>query len=87
MLNNKKALMWGAVFGFAAPFIGLFIGLQVSPTVANIFMFPILGLSAVLGSPFGMWSPMLMFLGLAVSIVVWAFVFVLIGTSVRQVWK
>ena len=84
-MMNKKALIWGGVFGLVAPFIGMFVGLQVSPMVANILMFPILALSALLGSPFGMWNPMLMLVGLLVSIVAWAFVFVVVGMLVKRI--
>ena len=85
--NNKKALIWGGVFGLAAPFIGLFVGLQVSATVANVLMFPVLILSEVLNAPFGMWSPGLMFTGLFVSIVVWALVFAAVSALVKQIQK
>ena len=79
--------MWGGVFGLVAPFIGLFVGLQVSPMVANILMLPILALSAVLNSPFGMWSPTLMLTGLVLSVVVWALVFAIVVGLLKQVRK
>jgi ABC-type dipeptide/oligopeptide/nickel transport system permease subunit len=84
MMKNK-ALLWGGVFGLAAPFVGMFVGLQVSPMVANILMFPIVTLSVVLGQPFGAWSPMLMLAGLAVSIVFWALVFAVINTLLKRI--
>ncbi|OGG50901.1 hypothetical protein A2704_05965 [Candidatus Kaiserbacteria bacterium RIFCSPHIGHO2_01_FULL_54_36b] len=83
--NNKKALIWGGAFGLVAPFVGMFVGLQVSPVVANILMFPILGMSMVLNSPFGMWSPALMLAGLLVSIVVWAIVFAIASALLKQI--
>ena len=83
--NNKKALIWGGVFGFVAPFIGLFVGLQVSPMLANILMFPIVALSVVLNSPFGMWSPWLMLVALLLSIVIWALVFAIVGTIFKKI--
>lgn len=55
--------------------------------VANVLMFPILGMSAMLQSPFGMWSPALMLTALALSVVVWAFVFVAIDMAVKQMRK
>lgn len=85
--NNKKALIWGGVFGFAAPFIGIFIGLQVSPTIANVLMFPVLILSELLSSPFGAWSPGLMLAGLILSVVTWAVVFAVVGGLVKRIQK
>jgi hypothetical protein len=76
---NKKALVWGAMFGLIAPVVGLFVGLQISPIVANVLMFPIIGLSAVLGTPFGMWSPSLMLASVILSIAAWALAFALVG--------
>ena len=81
---NKKALLWGGVFGLIAPFVGLFVGLQISPVVANVLMFPIIGLSYVLGTPFGMWGPSLMILGIALSIVMWALVFGIVAKLLKQ---
>ena len=85
--NNKKALVWGGVFGLVAPFIGMFIGLQVSPMVANILMFPVIAMSAALNSPFGMWSPALMLTALMLSVIVWALVFVAIDMLLKQIRK
>lgn len=85
--NNKKALIWGGVFGFVAPFIGLFVGLQLSPTIANILMFPVLLLSEVLNSPFGTWSPGFMLAGLLVSMAAWALVFAAVSALVKRVQK
>lgn len=79
--------MWGGLFGLVAPFIGMFIGLQVSPMVANVLMFPIIGMSAMLQSPFGAWSPALMLAGLALSIIVWALAFLAVGVVVGQIRK
>ncbi len=76
--------MWGAVFGFLAPFIGMFVGLQISPIVADVLMFPIVGLAAVLGSPFGMWGMGLKLASLVLSIVAWAVVFMLISKLIKR---
>jgi len=85
--NNKKALVWGGVFGLVAPFIGMFIGLQVSPVVANVLMFPIIAMAAGLNSPFGMWSPALMLAALVLSVIVWALVFVAVDMLLKQIRK
>lgn len=71
---RKKALMWGGVFGLVAPFIGLFVGLQVSPMIANVLMFPIIGLAAVSGGSFGQ-NPMIFLVGIVLSIIVWSVIF------------
>ena len=88
MLNdNKKALLWGGVFGLVAPFVGVFVGLQVSPMVANVLMFPVLAMSVMLGSPFGMWSPALMLVALVLSVIVWALVFAAVDMLVKRMRK
>lgn len=87
LYNNKKALLWGGVFGLVAPFIGMFIGLQVSPMVANVLMFPVIGMSAMLQRPFGMWSPALMLTAVALSIIVWALVFLAISLFFKRIRK
>jgi len=88
MLNdNKKALLWGGVFGLVAPFVGVFVGLQVSPMVANVLMFPVLAMSVMLGSPFGMWSPALMLVALVLSVIVWALVFLAVKMVLGQMRK
>ena len=79
--------MWGGVFGLVAPFIGMFIGLQVSPMVANILMFPVIAMSAALNSRFGMWSPALMLAALVLSVIVWALVFVAVDMLLKQIRK
>jgi hypothetical protein len=84
MMKQKKALLWGALFGLIAPFVGLVVGLQVSPTIANIVMFPIIALAAVLKSPFGMWSTELKIGGLVLSIVVWALLFAAVSRLLRR---
>ena len=85
--NNKKALMWGGVFGLVAPFVGMFVGLQVSPMVANVLMFPIIAMAAGLNSPFGMWSPALMLAALVLSVIVWALVFAAVDMLVKRMRK
>lgn len=48
-----KILVFGFIFGIITPFISIFIGLQLSPTLANILMFPILILGYFFEEPFG----------------------------------
>lgn len=52
----SKSLSIGAIFGFSAPLLGMFVGLQVSPLLANILMLPIVPVSYFLGKPIGMLS-------------------------------
>jgi len=79
--------VWGGVFGLVAPFVGMFVGLQVSPMVANVLMFPVIAMAAVLNSPFGMWSPALMLAALVLSVIAWALVFAAVGTLLKQMRK
>lgn len=80
---SKKALIWGGVFGLVAPFIGLFVGLQVSPMLANILMFPIIGLAAVSGGWFGQ-NPSIFLVGIVLSVVVWALVFGIVAKFLKR---
>ena len=80
---NKKALIWGGVFGLVAPFIGLFVGLQVSPMLANILMFPIIGLAAVSGGSFGQ-NPAILLVGVVLSVVVWALIFGIVAKFLKR---
>lgn len=76
---NRKALALGGIFGLIAPFVGIFMGLQVSVILGNILALPVIGLVYVTGTPFGMWSPALMIAAVVLSIVLWALIFALIA--------
>ena len=78
MSSHLKAHIWGAVFGLFAPIVGLFIGLQISPIVADILMWPVLLLARIVGTPFGSWGWGLISTGLIVSILLWSMVFALV---------
>ncbi len=77
------------LFGLLAPFIGLFVGLQISPLLANVLMFPFIIVSALTGTPTG--TPIgemsgLLFTSLVlISGVAWA-VLLSIPTYIRAVW-
>jgi phosphotransferase system glucose/maltose/N-acetylglucosamine-specific IIC component len=67
-----KPLLYKFLIGLILPFLGLFVGLQVSPWLANILMFPIIAVSALMDLPLGempswMWVGMLLLSG-----IVWA---------------
>ena len=68
----SKPLVYKFAFGLIAPFIGLFVGLQVSPLLANILMFPIIAVSAVTDVPIGEMSGLLWAGMVLLSGVVWA---------------
>ena len=48
-----KTALWGFLFGLLMLFFGLFIGLQVSPSIANIMLLPMILLSKLTGIVFG----------------------------------
>ena len=50
---SRKHLIYKCLFGLAAPFIGLFAGLQVSPLLGNVLMFPFIAVSALTDIPIG----------------------------------
>lgn len=72
---SLKPALYGFAFGVFAPVAGLFIGLQVSPLLANILMFPIIAVSALTGTPLGEMSGLMIALMIGLSGVVWALVF------------
>lgn len=72
---NKKALIGGAVFGLVAPFVGIFIGLQISTVLGNVLAFPVVGLAYLTGEPFGIWGSGMMIFAVALSIALWAIIF------------
>ncbi len=80
---SKKALIWGGVSGLVAPVVGLFVGLQVSPMLANVLMFPIIGLAAVSGGSFGQ-NPSVFLVGIVLSVVVWALVFGIVAKLLKR---
>lgn len=81
---NKKWLIIGGVFGLFAPFIGIFIGLQVSVIFGNFLAFPIIALAFITGKPFGTWSAGFMIFAVVLSVVVWALVFGLAQMALRK---
>ena len=79
VVMSKKALIIGGVFGLISPFIGIFMGLQVSTILGNIFAFPVIGLAYATGQPFGMWHPTLMVVAVILSVIVWALIFAVVA--------
>lgn len=81
---SKKALVWGGLFGLVAPFIGMFLGLQVSAIAGNILTFPLVGLSYVTGQPLGAWGAGLKVVALLSSVLVWAVIFGIAGKLIKR---
>ena len=73
--TNKRNFIKGAIFGLLAPFIGMFVGLQVAPFLGTILMFPFAIISKIIGQPLGEFSTIVMILSIVLSIVLWGFIF------------
>ncbi len=72
---TKKPLLAGCLFGLLAPPVGLFIGLQVSPAMANVLMFPVIIVGVFLDTPLGDMSAGLWVGMVVLSGIVWALLF------------
>lgn len=48
-----KVFSIGFCFGLLLPVLGLFVGLQISPNLADLMMFPVRQLTALANQPFG----------------------------------
>lgn len=68
---RKRVYVLGIVLGLLAPIVGVFLGLQVSTFLSNVFAFPIIAVAMITGTPFGMWSPFFWVVGFVLSIIVW----------------
>jgi len=89
MLKNPYVI--GAIFGFLAPFVGLFIGLQISPVLGTLLLAPVISLGDILETPVGDMSDSIKILALWVSIAFWSLflgtIFSIIGTLKRRFSK
>ena len=70
-----KPALWGFLFGLLMPIFGLFVGLQISPTLANIMLFPMVLLSDLTGIVFGKASGLQRILFIFFSGATWSLVF------------
>ena len=70
-----KPALWGFPFGLLMPIFGLFVGLQISPTLANIMLFPLVLLSDLTGIVFGKASGLQRILFILFSGATWSLVF------------
>lgn len=83
----KKTIIAGAVFGLIAPFVGIFIGLQVLPLFGTFLILPFVSLVLLTGIPIGNMGTALFVVGMVLSVIFWAVVFSGIGKLVRIVNK
>ncbi len=81
---QAKPLAAGFLFGLLAPLLGLFIGLQLSPLLANILMFPIIMVSVAVDVPLGEMSGWLWAALMILSGFVWAAVFGTLSLLVQK---
>jgi len=77
--KDNRNFKWGAFFGVIAPFLGLFVGLQIVPFLGTILLFPSVLISKVSGQPLGDFSTSLMVFSFILSIIAWGGIFVLMG--------
>ena len=68
---NTKLYLVGIVLGLIVPYIGIFVGLQVSSLLGTIFAFPIIVVAKVSGTPLGMFHPLEWCIAVLLSIFVW----------------
>ncbi len=68
-LGNIITLVIGIVAGVVMPVIGLFIGLQVSPSLGTVLVAPYIGVATLFDTYVGSMSGFARLLGLALSIV------------------
>ena len=75
---KNKSLIIGGIFELIAPFVGIFLGLQVSPLLGNIFAFPFIIISYISGQSLGNWSYILFLIATILSIIIWSLIFYLL---------
>lgn len=78
-----KATFWGFLVGLLMPVFGLFIGLQVSPLLANIMLSPLVLLSELTGIVFGNASGLQQIMFVLFSGVSWALLFFVINRLIN----
>ncbi|MES0868414.1 hypothetical protein [Pseudovibrio sp. SCP19] len=74
----------GALFGIIAVPLGFFVGLQVSPVLANILLLPFIIVSWSSGIPLGDMSALLLVWSTVLSVAFWATVFGLVGFGIKK---
>ncbi|MFS8181321.1 hypothetical protein ACMG4P_07115 [Pseudovibrio denitrificans] len=74
----------GALFGIIVVPLGFFVGLQVSPVLANILLLPFIAVSWSSGIPLGDMSVLLLVWSTVLSVAFWATVFGLVGFGIKK---
>lgn len=83
---RSRHVIIGFLFGLAAPFLGLFAGLQISVALGNVLMIPFIVVSTATGTPFGEMPGWLWALLTLVSGCLWAVVFA-VATRFVTKWR
>lgn len=81
---RKRVYILGILLGLLSPVIGIFLGLQVSTTLGNMFAFPVIALVFLTGSPFGEWHLGLTLAAAVLSIVIWTGIFAALDRLLRR---
>ena len=81
--NYPRAATAGFVFGLISPLVGIFLGLQVSPTLGTVFAFPLIAAGWLVGEPFGHLSTLARVATLLVSGFVWRALFIWAAAAFR----
>lgn len=77
-------ITFGAAFGLIAIPLGFFIGLQVSPMLANVLLFPFIVAGWWLEVPLVAMTGFLRIFLTFVSAVIWAVLFGLVGAGLQK---
>ena len=85
--NSKSIYILGGLFGFIAPFLGLFVGLQISSFLGTLFSFPAIFLTFITEIPFGNFTGSLKLFAWFLSIVSWSAIFGLISKIIHHYSK
>jgi hypothetical protein len=83
--SNKKSFLIGVLFGFIAPFIGLFAGSQVAPWLGNILMFPFVLIGMLINQPLGTMPTLWLMIGLIASMISWGLIFILFAKLIEGI--
>lgn len=84
--KHKVAAKWGATFGLAAPFFALPVGLNYSPDIANLLIFPIMPIMLISGQYLGQLNIFWWILGLLSSVAFWSLAFVAVAIIYAALW-
>ena len=71
----------GFLFGVLVPLLGVFLGLQVSPALGNLFAFPLIAMAWALGEPIGQLSSLSRVAALLASGLLWCCVFAAVAAA------